>query len=37
MSGKLQEEDVTRKAQLQDITKLVKQVLPEALFRDFNE
>ena len=29
LSGKLREEDVTRKAQLKDIEKFMKQVLPE--------
>ena len=29
LSGKLREEDVTRKAQLKDIAKFMKQVLPE--------
>ena len=29
MSGKVREEDVTRKAQLKDIAKFMKQVLPE--------
>jgi hypothetical protein len=37
MSGKLREEDVTRKAQLKDIAKFRKQVLLEPLCRDLNE
>ena len=35
LSGKLREEDVTRKAQLKDIVKFQKQVLPEPPVRRF--
>ena len=35
LSGKLWEEDVTRKAQLRDIAKFVKQVLPEPSVQRF--
>jgi len=35
MSGKLREEDVTRKAQLKNIAKFMKQVLPEPPVQKF--
>ena len=35
MSGKLREEDVTRKTQLKDIAKFMTQVLPEAPVQRF--
>ena len=37
MSGKLREEDVTRKAQLKYIAKFMKAVLPEPFFRVLKE
>ena len=35
LSGKLREEDVTRKAQLKDIAKFMKQFLPEPAVQRF--
>jgi hypothetical protein len=37
LSRKLRDEDVTRKAQIKDIARFMKQVLPEPLFRDLKE
>jgi hypothetical protein len=37
MSGKLREEDITRKAMLKDIAKFMNKFCPNPLFRDLKE